>query len=231
MGDMQISPDQVVYFSIGWFKLNATIFNTWIAMLVLVGFAWIVRRGITATLPVPKLQSVLEIIIESIGAQIEDISQRSARPFLPFIGTLFLLISIANLLGIVPGYHPPTSSLSTTVALATCVFFAVPVFGIRTAGCGNYISQYLKPTWLMLPFNIIGELSRTVALAVRLYGNMMSGAVIAAVLLAFVPFFVPVLMQLLGLITGMIQAYIFSILAMVYIASASAAQSEVEQAT
>lgn len=224
MGEIRITPDELVYFQIGWFKLNATIVNTWIAMAVLALLAWLVRRRLTSALPTPKLQGFLEIIVESIRHQIEDISGQSARPFLPFIGTLFLLIVMANLLGIVPGFHPPTSSLSTTIALATCVFFAVPVFGIRSVGLRKYVGQYLQPTWLMLPFNVVSELSRTVALAVRLYGNMMSGAVIAAVLLAFVPLFIPVVMQLLGLITGMIQAYIFAILAMVYIASAIAAQ-------
>jgi F-type H+-transporting ATPase subunit a len=130
----------------------------------------------------------------------------------------------ANLLNLVPGITPPTASLSTTTALALCVFLAVPVFGIARDGVVAYLKQYLRPTPLMLPFNLIGEISRTIALAVRLYGNIMSGTVIVGILLSLVPFFFPVLMQLLGLITGVIQAYIFAILAMVYIASASAAQ-------
>jgi F-type H+-transporting ATPase subunit a len=129
----------------------------------------------------------------------------------------------------VPGYSPPTGSLSTTAALATCVFVAVPLYGIASQGLGGYLRHYIRPTLLMLPFNIIGELSRTLALAVRLYGNMMSGTVIAAILIGFVPLFVPVLMQLLGLLTGMIQAYIFAVLAMVYIASATKVLREAEQ--
>ena len=157
----------------------------------------------------------------SIQKQIGDISGQDPTPFVPFVGTLFLYIAAATLLGVVPGFVSPAASLSTAAALAFCVFCAVPFYGIRQQGFAAYVGQYLKPTWLMLPFNIIGELSRTMALAVRLYGNMMSGAVIAAVLLAFVPLFVPVVMQLLGLITGMIQAYIFAVLAMVYIASAT----------
>ena len=123
----------------------------------------------------------------------------------------------------IPGFVVPTGSLSTTAALATCVFFAVPLYGVTKTGIRNYLRQYVQPSALMLPFNIIGELSRTLALAVRLYGNMMSGSVIGAILLGFVPLFIPVLMHLMGLLTGMIQAYIFAILAMVYIASATQA--------
>ncbi len=226
MNDVQITSDAIVYWGSGPFKLNATIVNTWITMIVLVLIAWLVRRGISSRLPIPKLQHLLEVVVEFLTNQIRDISQKSAAQFLPFIGTLFLLIAMANLLGIVPGFRPPTASLSTTVALATCVFFAVPYFGIRNIGFRQYVGQYFQPTLLMLPFNIIGELSRTVALAVRLYGNMMSGSLIAGVLLLFVPLFVPIVMHVLGLITGMIQAYIFAILAMVYIASASAARKQ-----
>ncbi len=153
--------------------------------------------------------------------QIREVSGRDPGQYLPFVGTLFLFICTANLLSIVPGYRPPTGSLSTTAALATCVFIAVPIFGIASQGIGGYLSHYVRPSVFMLPFNIIGELSRTLALAVRLYGNMMSGTVIAAILIGFVPLFVPILMQMLGLLTGLIQAYIFAVLAMVYIASAT----------
>jgi F-type H+-transporting ATPase subunit a len=129
----------------------------------------------------------------------------------------------------VPGYTAPTGSLSTTTALAICVFVAVPLYGIVSEGPVRYLRHYLKPTWLMLPFNVIGELSRTVALAVRLYGNIMSGTVIVAILLSLTPYFFPVVMQLLGLLTGMIQAYIFAVLAMVYIASATSARRASDQ--
>jgi len=124
-------------------------------------------------------------------------------------------------LSVVPGYQPPTGSLSTTAALAACVFIAVPLYGIASQGLLGYLAHYVRPTVLMLPFNVVGELSRTLALAVRLYGNIMSGTVISAILIGFVPLFVPILMQLFGLLTQMIQAYIFAVLAMVYIASAT----------
>jgi F-type H+-transporting ATPase subunit a len=141
--------------------------------------------------------------------------------YLPFIGTLFIFIATANLLTIVPGYEPPTSSLSTTAALALCVFVAVPSFGIAQRGWRSYLKSYIEPTLIMLPFNMISELSRTLALAVRLFGNMMSGTMIIAILLTITPLVFPVAMTMLGLLTGMVQAYIFSILATVYIAAAT----------
>ena len=225
MGDIPITSDDVVYWQSGFFKLNATIVFTWVVMAVLVFVSVFMRSRLTHGTSIPRLQNILEVIVEAIQKQVGDVSGQSPGRFVPFVGTLFLFVAGATMLSVVPGFHSPTASLSTTAALATCVFFAVPFFGIQQLGFFTYFGQYLKPTWLMLPFNIVGELSRTLALAIRLYGNMMSGAVIAAVLLAFVPLFVPVVMQLLGLITGMIQAYIFAILAMVYIASATRARA------
>jgi F-type H+-transporting ATPase subunit a len=223
---IRITTDEIIFWQLGWFKLNGTIVFTWIVMAVLVAVSIWVRSRLTHSTTIPRLQNLMEVIVDSIRKQIGDVSGQRPAPYVPFIGTLFLLIAMSTLLGIIPGFTPPTASLSTTAALATCVFFAVPCFGIYRLGFANYVGQYLKPTWLMLPFNIVGELSRTLALAVRLYGNMMSGAVIAAVLLAFTPLFVPIVMQFLGLITGMIQAYIFAILAMVYIASATRSQKK-----
>ena len=135
--------------------------------------------------------------------------------------TRTLFVAAASLCTIIPGYEPPTGSLSTTVALALCVFVAVPWFGIKEQGIGNYLASYVQPTFIMLPFNIISELSRTLALAVRLFGNMMSGSMIIAILLTITPFLFPIVMTALGLLTGMVQAYIFFILATVYIAAAT----------
>jgi F-type H+-transporting ATPase subunit a len=137
-----------------------------------------------------------------------------------------LFISVANLLDIVPGYRTPTSSLSTTVALALCVFFAVPIYGITRQGLVGYLRHYIEPTPLMLPFNIIGEISRTLAMAVRLFGNMMSETMLIAILLSIAPLFLPVLLQLLGLLIGQVQAYIFAVLATVYIVSASSSEQK-----
>jgi len=166
----------------------------------------------------------VEILIETMRDQIRDVEGKGGDPmrYLPFIGTLFLFIAMANLFGQIPRVQSPAGSLSTTVALALCVLIAVPIYGVAERGLLGYLKNYIEPTPLMAPFNITGEISRTIALAVRLYGNVMSGTVVVAILLAIAPFFFPVLLQLLGLLTGMVQAYIFAVLAMVYIASASA---------
>jgi len=228
---MEISPDQwIIYEWRGW-RLSATIVFTWLVMALLVIGSW----AITARLPqgetVSRWQVMLEVIVSTIRDQIDDIGARDPGRYLPFIGTLFLFIASANLLTIVPGYTPPTGSLSTTAALAICVLIAVPVFTIAQRGVGAYLRSYIQPTVFMLPFNIISELSRTLALAVRLYGNVMSGTIIVGILISIAPFFFPVLMQVLGLLTGLIQAYIFAVLAMVYIASATRVQRQTEPDT
>ena len=219
-----ISPDAVIFWQWGWVSLNATIFYTWIVMALLVLIAWLGTRKLTSETRFSRWQNLLEVLIDGIRGQIAEISQEKPRRYLPFVGTLFLFIALANLLAIIPGYVPPTGSLSTAAALAICVFVAVPVYGILDQGLGGYLRHYVQPTPLMLPFHIIGELSRTLALAVRLFGNIMSGTKIAAILLVVTPLFLPVLMQALGLLTGLIQAYIFAVLAMVYIASATQAR-------
>jgi F-type H+-transporting ATPase subunit a len=222
---MEISPDAIILWESGFFKINATILFTWLIMAILTIGSWLVTRKIKGVLEMSRGQNVLEVIVDGVMGQIREVSQQNPRPYLPFVGTLFLFIIVSNVLGVVPGFQPPTGSLSTTAALALCVFLAVPIFGIRAQGLGGYLRQYIEPTPIMLPFNIIGELSRTLSLAVRLFGNVMSGGLIAAILLTIVPLFFPVIMQALGLLTGVIQAYIFAILAMVYIASATRAHS------
>lgn len=222
---MTISPDNMVFWQWGWFSLNATIVFTWLVMALLTTISWLVTRRLSAGTSISYWQNLLEVLVTGIRDQISEVSQQQPGRFLPFVGSLFLFIAMANLLNILPGYMPPTGSLSTTTALAMCVFVAVPVFGVVEEGLAGYLRHYVKPTWFMLPFNLIGEISRTIALAVRLYGNIMSGTVIVAILLSLTPYFFPVVMQLLGLLTGMIQAYIFAILAMVYIASATSAHA------
>lgn len=222
---MTISPDGLVFYQWGPLVLNGTLVFTWGVMALLTLGSWLVTRRLSTSTDLSRWQNLLEVLVTGIHDQIREVSQQEPGRYLPFVGTLFLYIGTANLLNIVPGYMAPTGSLSTTTALAICVFVAVPLYGIIYEGPGAYLRHYVKPTWLMLPFNIVGELSRTLALAVRLYGNIMSGTVIAAILLSLTPYFFPVVMQLLGLLTGMIQAYIFAALAMVYIASATSARS------
>ncbi|MFP4563576.1 MAG: F0F1 ATP synthase subunit A [Spirochaetia bacterium] len=216
---MNLTPDAIVYFQRGFFTLNATLVFSWVVMGVIIGVVLLLTRNLSSGKKVSKRQALLEMIVFGIRKQIRQIAAQDPAPYLPFLGSLFLFISISNLLDLVPFYEPPTSSLSVTGALATCVFFAVPVFGVKALGVKRYLKQYIEPSFVMLPFNIISELSRTLALAVRLFGNIMSGSLLVAVLISIVPLFVPLVMQALGLLIGQIQAYIFAALATVYIAS------------
>lgn len=225
---MNVTPDSIVYFRVGPLNISATILFTWVVIAILIIISWLATRTLTAGAHVSRWQNLLESIISTMRKQIQEITHQDPDRYLPFIGTLFLFIAVSNGLTIVPYYHPPTGSLYTTAALALSVFLAVPVFGIAERGLG-YFRHYIKPSILMLPFNIIGEMSRTLALAVRLFGNIMSGTMIVAILVGIAPLFLPIIMQALGLLVGLIQAYIFAILATVYIASATRAHEEKEE--
>jgi F-type H+-transporting ATPase subunit a len=218
---MRLSPDQWVFWQHGFVKLNATIVFTWALMVVLAAGSALLTRKLGTGRKLTRWQCLLEIIVTAISKQIEEVGLKQPGKYLGFIGTLFLFVAASSLCTVIPGFEPPTASLSTTAALALCVFVAVPAFGISGQGLRGYLKSYLEPTVVMLPFNIISELSRTLALAVRLFGNMMSGSMIVAILLTITPFLFPIVMTLLGLLTGMVQAYIFSILAAVYIAAAT----------
>ena len=218
---MRLSPDQWIFWQYGFLKLNATIAFTWAVMLLLAIGSLLITRHLSTHLARSRWQNLLEIIVTAIQGQIKEVGLAQPARYLSFLGTLFLFIAASSICTIIPGYQPPTGSLSTTAALALCVFVAVPMFGIKDQGLGGYLKSYAQPTPLMLPFNLISEFSRTLALAVRLFGNMMSGAMIIAILLSITPFIFPIIMTILGLLTGMVQAYIFTILAAVYIAAAT----------
>ena len=218
---MRLSPDQMIFWQYGFLKLNATIAFTWGLMLVLTVGSLLVTRRLSMDLQRSRWQNLLEIIVTGIESQIEEVGLPKPEHYIGFLGTLFLFIATASLCTVIPGYQPPTGSLSTTTALALCVFMAVPLFGIADLGLGGYLKSYAEPTLMMLPFNVTSEFSRTLALAVRLFGNMMSGVMIIGILLSITPFIFPIVMTALGLLTGMVQAYIFSILAAVYIAAAT----------
>jgi F-type H+-transporting ATPase subunit a len=226
MSIKDISPDQVVFWQWGGFTLNATILFTWVVIAFLALGSWLITRRLSTGMHLSRWQNLLEVLVNGIRGEIREISRQEPDSYVPFVGTLFLYILISNILSVIPSFVSPTASLSTTAGLAICVFVAVPLYGIMGRGLFGYLKQYLEPTPFMLPFNIIGELSRTLALAVRLFGNMMSGTKIVAILLAITPLVFPIVMHALGLLTGVIQAYIFAVLAMVYIASATRAQEQ-----
>ncbi|MEL6248390.1 MAG: F0F1 ATP synthase subunit A [Cyanobacteria bacterium J06648_16] len=217
---MNLTPDQILI-PLGPLTVNATLVFTWFVMGLLILVSWWVTRKLSPSTRISPGQNLLEVLVLGVKSQIRDISEQDPDPYLPFVGTLFIFIATSNLLSILPGYQPPTGSLSTTAALAICVFVAVPLFGIRRQGWRSYLRQYVQPTPIMLPFNLISDVSRIISLAVRLFGNVMSGTMIVAILLSIAPLFFPVVMQALGLLTGLIQAYIFAVLAMVFIAAAT----------
>ncbi len=223
---MEVSPDNIMFYTWEMVVINATLLFTWLTMGILVAVSGWVTRRLLVRPPLPPWQNFLEMVVDGMYNQIREITQQDPEPYFSFVGTLFLFIVTSNLLTVVPGYQAPTGSLSTTAALALCVFVAVPIFGIRQQGVRHYLRSYIEPTPIMLPFQIIGEFSRTLALAVRLFGNIMSGNLLAAILLSLVPLFVPVVMHVLGLVFGVIQAYVFAVLALVYIASAASVQQQ-----
>jgi len=226
---MELSPDSTILWQWGPVRLNATIVYTWVVMAALTLGSWLATRRLAWEGKVSRRQNLLETLVSFLNDQIRAVGRREPGRLLPFIGTLFLFIAVSNSLEIIPGFHPPTGSLSTTAALAICVFFAVPFFGVMQKGVIGYLKHYIKPSVFIMPFEIIGEFSRTLALAVRLYGNIMSGSIIVGILLSIAPLFFPIIMQALGLLIGLIQAYIFAVLAMVYIASATAIHERTEE--
>ena len=185
---VNLTSDQQIFWQYGLFKLNGTIVTTWALMFVMALGSKLITRKLATERTISRWQSALEIVVTGIEQQIKEVGLSQPAKYLSFLGTLFLFVATASICTLIPGYQPPTGSLSTTAALALCVFIAVPVFGIAEQGLGGYLKTYTKPTMIMLPFNIISELSRTLALAVRLFGNMMSGVMIVGILLTITPF-------------------------------------------
>ncbi|HUI53048.1 MAG TPA: F0F1 ATP synthase subunit A [Terriglobales bacterium] len=228
---MPLTPDNTIYWQWGFVHLNATILFTWMVMLLLTLVSWRVSRRIRREdEPRTRWQSALEVVVQAIRAQIREMCPEHSDTYLPFVGTLFIFIAVSSLLEIIPGWRAPTGSLSTTAALAISVGAAVHVFGIWRQGFWGYLRHYIRPTFLMLPFHFLTETTRTLALAVRLFGNIMSGSMIVGILLVIAPLAFPMIMQAFGLLMGIIQAYIFGVLATVYIAAAVQAHRDQEGA-
>ena len=221
--------DTMPIFTIGGITIGGTVFYSWIVMAVLTGLSFWVTRHLKTTLKVSGLQTALEMIVMTIRSQIKEVSGDNPTRYIGMMGTFFLFIGLSNLLTVIPWFRAPTASLSTTLAFSLCVFCAMPLYGVKNAGIKGYLKKYIEPTPIMLPLNILSDFSSTFSLAFRLYGNMLSGAIIASVLMMLAPFLVPLPLQILGLITGTIQAYIFALLAIVYVSSVAPQKPFVDQ--
>jgi F-type H+-transporting ATPase subunit a len=210
-------------FHIGPVGITAPVIITWIIMAVLVGFAAAVTRRLS--LNPSKAQTVLEVFVGAIDDQIRDTMQvKNPGPYRALIGTIFIFILVANWSSLIPGIDPPTAHLETDAAFASLVFCAIIFYGIRTRGLFGYLATFAKPTWIMIPLNLVEQLTRIFSLIVRLFGNVMSGVFISAILLSLAGLFVPIPFMALDVLTGAIQAYIFTVLAMVFIGAAVAAE-------
>lgn len=220
--------DHEIAFYIQGFPVNWTIASTWIVMGLLLVVSWLATRHLSTGFKVSKWQVAMEVLIKGIYGQINEMAKKNPMRYLPFIGTLFLFIGLCNILTIIPEFKTPTASLSTTGAFALLVALGIPFFGIMNAGVKGYLKKYIDPSIAMLPFNVLSDITSTMAMAVRLFGNVMSGVIIGAIFLLLVPFILPLPMQVLGLFTGLIQAYIFAILALMYISSVQEPEEEHE---
>lgn len=226
---MANTPDQIVFFTWNFVTINGTLVFSWIVMAILLTVGLLATRNLKTGRDISRLQNGLEIIVRALRNEVKSLAGRESVTYVSFIGTIFLFISLSNLLSPVPFYQPPTSSISVTAALAITVFVAVPVYGIAERGVGGYLRHYIEPSPVMLPFTLISELSRTLALAIRLFGNILSGTMIVGVLLSLAPLVIPLIMEVFGLLIGQIQAYIFAALAAVYIGSAIRVQDRAQQ--
>ncbi len=208
-----------VVFYIGPFGITSVVVTTWGIMLVLGVSCWLVTRNLSLLKP-GRLQTMLEGLVAAMEASIEAVLPGQAKQLLPFIATLWIYIVIANLTGLIPQLHSPTGHLSVTTGLAVLVFLSVHWFGIRSYGIRQYCKHYLSPTPLLLPFHLISEVTRTIALAVRLFGNIMSLELVALLVLLVAGLLVPVPLLMLHIVEALVQAYIFGMLALIYVAGA-----------
>jgi F-type H+-transporting ATPase subunit a len=206
-------------FHVGPVVVTRPVVTTWVIMAVLVLVCRFVTRRL-AILP-DRRQAVLEGIVIGISKQIEDILHKDPAPFLPLLGTLFVFLVIANLSGVLPGVEAPTGKIETPAALALIVFFSVHYFGVRARGLRAYLASFAEPKMIMLPLNILSEITRTFSLMVRLFGNIMSGEFIIGLVVALAGLFVPIPLMALEILVGLVQAYIFTVLATVFIGAAA----------
>ncbi|MDP3439068.1 MAG: F0F1 ATP synthase subunit A [Azonexus sp.] len=206
-----------VVFALGWLQITTTVVTTWGLMAVFGIGCWLATRQLSVDKP-GLVQTALEGAVQSIETAIDGVLPGRAELLLPFIGTLWIFVAVANLTGLVPELHSPTADLSTTAALAFVVFLSVHWYGVRNSSLKDYLKHYLTPSPILLPFHILGEFSRTLALAMRLFGNIMSLEMAALLVLLVAGLLVPVPVLMLHIVEALVQAYIFGTLALIYIA-------------
>jgi len=222
MRSLRVFPETV--FSVGPVHVTDTVVTSWFVMGVIITISWFLRKRLSVR---PSLfQEIVESAFEAVERTIKDVLPVDPWLAVPVLGTLWVFIGFSNLIGLLPGLRTPTADINTTFAFAVISFSLTHVFGIATQGIREYLKHYTEPTWLLLPFHLIAEITRTVALAVRLFGNMLSGEMIALILLGVVGFLVPVPFALLHIVIGLIQAYIFGVLTLVFIAGGIRPASE-----
>jgi F-type H+-transporting ATPase subunit a len=216
-----------ILFNVGPVEITTTVVTTWVIMVLIWLFAWLVSRNLRIE-PGP-LQTVIEGIVTTIENAISAVAPQHTQNIMPFIGSLWIYLVIANLSGLIPGAHSPTRDLSATAALAFLVFLSTHWFGIRIQGVNNYLRHYLKPSPVLLPFHIISEITRTIALAVRLFGNIMSLEMAALLILLVAGFLAPVPILMLHIVEALVQAHIFGMLALIYVAGSIQSQQLKQQ--
>ena len=205
-------------FHIGPVPITQPVVVTWVIMLLLGLGSWLVTRRLS--LEPSRKQAFLEMVVETIDSQIRDTMQADPRPYRALIGSLFIYVLVANWSSLVPGIEPPTAHIETDAALALIVLAATIGYGVRALGLAGYLKTFAEPSWVMIPLNIVEQITRTFSLIVRLFGNVMSGVFVVGIVLSLAGLLVPIPLMALDLLTGAVQAYIFAVLATVFIGAA-----------
>lgn len=216
---MRASPlSSTVVAWLGPIAIARPVVTTWAIIAILALGSWLATRRLS-THP-GRRQAVIEFVVAGLLNQIREITRRDPAPFMPLVGTLFIFLVVANVSGLVPGVEAPTGKLETPAALALIVFVAVHYYGVRARGVAGYLASFAKPKLVMLPLNIVSEITRTFSLMMRLFGNIMSGEFTIALVVALAGLFIPIPLMALEIVVGVVQAYIFTVLATVFIAAA-----------
>ena len=211
--------EAIKLFDLCGLPINVTIFNSWLVILLITTVCYFSTRNLRADKTPSKWQILIEMTVMWLQSEAREAGGSRNNKYLGMACGLFCFIFVCNLLTFIPWFRPPTASLSTTMALASVVFMAIPYFAIKNAGIKGYFRKFIEPMPLLLPMNVFSEIFSVLAMGLRLFGNMLSGVMFAGILSAFIPFLAPLTMQTLGLLTGTIQAYIFALLAIVYSSS------------